>query len=83
MLSSMKDQVKFFSFVFFIYRFIFMYTLTPVIQYLTSKIQYTDIFITSLFKGGFCNFKKTFKSQVCCGLFPVYFLFFSVAHIQN
>lgn len=53
MLSSMKDQV-----FFFIYRFIFMYTLTPVIQYLTSKIQYTDIFITSLFsfKGGFCDF---------------------------
>lgn len=42
-------------------RFVSMYTLTPVIQYLTSKIQYTDILtliynLPFSFKGGFCHF---------------------------
>lgn len=37
----MKDQSSFIN--------ISMYTLTPVIQYLTSKIQYTDDILTLIY----------------------------------
>lgn len=68
MLSSMKDQSS------FINKVHFMYTLTLVVQYLTSKIQYTDDILTLIYYLPFGKGVFFFPTQVALIVVPNLFL---------